>query len=155
MATDKKNALKELIEMGKSKGRLTGKEILDALEDLDFDPEQMDKLYDSIESQNIEIVEDFADDEFEDLDIVLDGADEESDVGTTSDVIAIDDPVKVYLKEVHEEKSYTTEWFKQFSDKEFVKVTATWISFGEEYKKTIVLNTKLWKQIKEQGYYLG
>ena len=47
--------------------------------------------------------------------------------------------VKVYLKEVHEEKSYTTEWFKQFSDKEFVKVTATWISFGEEYKKTIVL----------------
>ena len=49
MATDKKNALKELIEMGKSKGRLTGKEILDALEDLDFDPEQMDKLYDSIE----------------------------------------------------------------------------------------------------------
>ena len=100
MATDKKNALKELIEMGKSKGRLTGKEILDALEDLDFDPEQMDKLYDSIESQNIEIVEDFADDEFEDLDIVLDGADEESDVGTTSDVIAIDDPVKVYLKEI-------------------------------------------------------
>ena len=75
MATDKKNALKELIEMGKSKGRLTGKEILDALEDLDFDPEQMDKLYDSIESKNIEIVEDFADDEFEDLDIVLDGAD--------------------------------------------------------------------------------
>ena len=100
MATDKKNALKELIEMGKSKGRLTGKEILDALEDLDFDPEQMDKLYDSIESQNIEIVEDFADDEFEDLDIVMDGADEESDVGTTSDVIAIDDPVKVYLKEI-------------------------------------------------------
>ena len=63
--------------------------------------------------------------------------------------------VKVYLKEVHEEKHYTDEWFKQFSDKEFVKVTATWISFGVECKKTIVLNTKLWKQIKEQGYYLG
>lgn len=57
--------------------------------------------------------------------------------------------VKVYLKEVHEE------WFKQFSDKEFVKVTATWISFGVEDKKTIVLNAELWKQIKEQGYYLG
>ena len=46
--------------------------------------------------------------------------------------------VKVYLKEVHEEKPYTTEWFKQFSDKEFVKVTATWISFGAECKKTIL-----------------
>ena len=63
--------------------------------------------------------------------------------------------VKVYLKEVHEEKPYTTEWFKQFSGKEFVKVTATWISFGVEYKKTIVLDTKVWKRIKVQGYYLG
>ena len=63
--------------------------------------------------------------------------------------------VKVYLKEVHEEKSYTTEWFKQFSDKELVKVTATWISFGAEYKKTIVLNAEIWKQIKEHGYYFG
>ena len=63
--------------------------------------------------------------------------------------------VKVYLKEVHEEKPYTNDWCKQFPEKEFVKVTATWISFGEEYKKTIVLNAKLWEQIKEQGYYLG
>ena len=63
--------------------------------------------------------------------------------------------VKVYLKEIHEEKSYTNEWFEQFSDKEFIKVSATWISFGVESKKTIVLNAKLWEQIKEQGYYLG
>ena len=63
--------------------------------------------------------------------------------------------VKVYLKEIHEEKSYTDERFKQFSDKELIKVTATWISFGVECKKTIVLNAKLWEQIKEQGYYLG
>ena len=51
--------------------------------------------------------------------------------------------VKVYLKEVHEEKPYTTEWFKQFSNKEFVKVTATWISFGVECKKTIVIDNKV------------
>ena len=63
--------------------------------------------------------------------------------------------VEVYLKEVHEEKSYINDWCKQFPEKEFVKVTATWISFGKEYKKTIVLNAKLWEQIKEQGYYLG
>ena len=68
--------------------------------------------------------------------------------------------VKVYLKEVHEEKPYTTEWL-QFSDKEFVKVTkefvkvtATWISFGVEDKKTIVFNAELWKQIKEQGFWV-
>ena len=50
---DKKTQINELIELGKNKGKLTTQEILDALEDLDFDPEQMDKLYDSLESQNI------------------------------------------------------------------------------------------------------
>lgn len=63
--------------------------------------------------------------------------------------------VKVYLKEVYEEKPYTDERLKQFSDKDFTKVTATWVSFGIEYKKTLVLRTEQWKQIKKQGYYLG
>lgn len=63
--------------------------------------------------------------------------------------------VKVYLKEVHEETPYTNDWYKQFSDKDFTKVTATWVSFGVEYKKTLVLRTEQWKQIKKQGYYLG
>ena len=48
---DKKTQINELIELGKNKGKLTTQEILDALEDLDFDPEQMDKLYDSLESR--------------------------------------------------------------------------------------------------------
>ena len=63
--------------------------------------------------------------------------------------------VEVYLKEVHEEKPYINEAFKQFSDKEFIEVTAPWVSFGVEYKKTIVLSAEQWKQIKKQGYYLG
>ena len=63
--------------------------------------------------------------------------------------------VKVYLKEVCEEKPYTDERLKQFSDKDFTKVTATWVSFGVEYKKTLVLRTEKWKEIKKQGYYVG
>ena len=63
--------------------------------------------------------------------------------------------VKVYLKEVHGEKPYINEMFKQFSDKEFTEVTATWISWGVEDKKTLVLRTEQWEQIKKQGYYLG
>ena len=59
MATqDKKQVLKELLESGKQKGRLTTKEISDALEELDYDVEQVDKLYDTFEAYNIEIVED-------------------------------------------------------------------------------------------------
>ena len=42
MAIDKKSVIKELIEIGKAKGQLSTKEILDALGELDFDPEQID-----------------------------------------------------------------------------------------------------------------
>ena len=59
MGADKKTAVSDLMEQGKLKGKLTTKEITDALEELDFDVEQMDKLYDSLENLNIEIIEDF------------------------------------------------------------------------------------------------
>ena len=54
---DKKTVIKDLLELGKSKGQLSTKEILDALGELDFDPEQIEKFYDTLESQGVEIVE--------------------------------------------------------------------------------------------------
>ncbi|MBR6790384.1 MAG: sigma-70 family RNA polymerase sigma factor, partial [Oscillospiraceae bacterium] len=101
MGADKKTtAVSDLMEMGKLKGKLTTKEITDALEDMDFDIEQMDKLYDSLEHLHIEIVEDF--DIEEDLDLNLEGelTIDEDDPIFAGEGIAIDDPVKVYLKEI-------------------------------------------------------
>ena len=48
---DKKTVIKDLLELGKSKGQLSTKEILDALGELDFDPEQIEKFYDTLETQ--------------------------------------------------------------------------------------------------------
>ena len=56
---DKKLQIHDLVELGKAKGKLTTQEIMDAMEDFDFDPDQMDKLYEQLESQNIEIIDDF------------------------------------------------------------------------------------------------
>ena len=56
---DKKTVIRDLMELGKTKGQLSTKEILDALGELDFDPEQIEKFYDSLESLGVEIVEDF------------------------------------------------------------------------------------------------
>ena len=56
-STDKKNVISSLIESGKAKGKLSTKDITDALEELDYDVEQVDKLYSMLEGQNIEIVE--------------------------------------------------------------------------------------------------
>ena len=64
---EKKRVLKELLESGKAKGKLTTKEISDALEELDYDVEQVDKMYDLLEANNIEIVEDMVTPVEEDL----------------------------------------------------------------------------------------
>ncbi len=95
MATqDKKQVLKELLESGKQKGRLTTKEISDALEELDYDVEQVDKLYDTFEAYNIEIVEDDGGES------IAPASNEELESVLNADGISIDDPVKVYLKEI-------------------------------------------------------
>ena len=60
-APDKKTVIRDLIELGKSKGQLTTKEILDAIGELDFDPEHIEKFYDTLESHGIEIIDDFSD----------------------------------------------------------------------------------------------
>ena len=95
MATqDKKQVLKELLESGKQKGRLTTKEISDALEELDYDVEQVHKLYDTFEAYNIEIVEDDGGES------IAPASNEELESVLSADGISIDDPVKVYLKEI-------------------------------------------------------
>ncbi|MCI8653015.1 MAG: RNA polymerase sigma factor RpoD [Angelakisella sp.] len=95
MLQDKKTVIRDLIESGKAKGRLTTKEINDALEELDFDVEQVDKLYDTFENNNIEIVEDFAAE-------VAAATEKDGDLESVlyAEGISIDDPVKVYLKEI-------------------------------------------------------
>lgn len=91
--------INELINHGKQNGKLTTKEITDVLEELDFDADEINKLYDDFESSNIEIVDDFSADE--DLDNALDFTDSDDfESSLSSEGIAIDDPVKIYLKEI-------------------------------------------------------
>ncbi len=100
-APDKKTTIRELIELGKSKGQLSSQEILDAIGDLDFEPEQIEKLYDTLEAQGIEIIEDFGDVPLEELEVEDDLSNvEDLESALSTEGIAIDDPVKVYLKEI-------------------------------------------------------
>ena len=85
-----------------AKGQLTTKEILDALGELDFEPEQIEKFYDTLESQGVEIVEDFGDIALDDIEFTQEENREDEDLESSlsTEGIAIDDPVKVYLKEI-------------------------------------------------------
>ena len=97
---DKRSIIHDLIERGKKNGKLTTREISDALEELDFDVEELEKLYDTLESNTIEVIEDLE----PDLDIDISGidlsADDDAESVYYSDSVTVDDPVKVYLKEI-------------------------------------------------------
>lgn len=98
---DKKTLTKELIELGKQKGQLTNQDILDAIGEIDFEPEQLEKLYDTIEQQGIEIVEDIGDIKIEDIELDFnDHKDSNSTAVAADPSVTVDDPVKVYLKEI-------------------------------------------------------
>ncbi len=98
---DRKTIIKELLDQGKAKGQLSTKEILDALGEMEFDPEHIEKIYDTLESQGVEIVEDFDDIQIDDVELAkeVEGA-ESIDPSMGADGVSIDDPVKVYLKEI-------------------------------------------------------
>ena len=87
--SEKKETLRKIVESGKSKGSLSNREIMDTLADVSISPEQLEKLYDKLEANGIEIVEDSLEDVIEDM---------SSDTG--SDEILVDDSVKMYLREI-------------------------------------------------------
>ncbi len=92
--TNRKSILKELVEKGKSKGMLTYKEIMDAFEEVELEPEQIEKIYETVENMGIDVVGDI-DAEIQELQ----NSEEELDL-TLPEGISIDDPVRMYLKEI-------------------------------------------------------
>ena len=101
--------LRELIEKGKKAGKLTSKELMDVLENLNLDAEQIDKFYDTLENLGIETAgEDYLRpideealpelEELEELEEVTE--DEIASTEAMVDSFSTDDPVRMYLKEI-------------------------------------------------------
>jgi len=99
--SSKMTIVKKLIEKGKKKGSLTYKEVMDELYEIDLSPEQIEKVYEVLESMEIDVIGDMheapapatgaqaeAEPEVEELDVSI------------PEGISIDDPVRMYLKEI-------------------------------------------------------
>lgn len=91
---NKKNVIKELLERGKKKGLLSYQEIMDTLEEIELEPDQIEKVYESIENMGIEVVGNL-EEELEEIQM----NEEELDL-SIPEGISIDDPVRMYLKEI-------------------------------------------------------
>ncbi len=104
-AAEKRSLLKELTDLAKAKGNISNQDILDAIGEMDIDPEQLEKLYDALEAAGVEIVETDIEEDLNIDNLNLDETVKSEDGSEPSSVdnadnISIDDPVKVYLKEI-------------------------------------------------------
>jgi RNA polymerase sigma factor RpoD, C-terminal domain/RNA polymerase sigma factor, sigma-70 family len=94
---EKEERIKDVIETGKKKGVLTYKEINDALDGAEIDAENLDKLLGALEEMKIDVVDSEAD---KDL-VEEDAEDLDTDIDlSVPEGISIDDPVRMYLKEI-------------------------------------------------------
>lgn len=98
----KKENVANLIELGKTKGNLTYDEIANALQKIDLSEEQIEEIYDQLNGLGIEIIDETA--ETEETDKESKGGEEgsnESDIDlSVPEGVGIDDPVRMYLKEI-------------------------------------------------------
>ena len=98
--------LRELLAKGKKKGKLESAELSAAVDDLNLEGDQLDQLYDALEALNIDIsagedlLPDLADDEPAAEEIADVEEEELVDPNTLVNNISIDDPVRMYLKEI-------------------------------------------------------
>ena len=92
-----------LIEMGRSKGNLTYREVANVLQKIDLSEDQIEEIYEQLNGLGIDVIDDIVD-----IDVINKEAKElaeeiagEADTSiTVPEGISVDDPVRMYLKEI-------------------------------------------------------
>lgn len=99
---EKKFNLKEIVDKAKSKGSISNAEIMEELEDVDYDLEQIEKLYESLENAGIEVTGYLDTPEFNEIRTEVERYESAEDMEKmlSQEGLSIDDPVRMYLKEI-------------------------------------------------------
>ncbi len=147
---DKELIMKTLFDTAKAKGRINTKEILDAMGEVDFEPEQLEKFYDELEAAGIEIIEDFNEIKSDDLEFTQEMATEKAEIEPDdagfAEVLLVDDPVKVFLKEIGRVPLLSTEEELDLAQK---------FSNGDESAKRRLIEANLRLVVSIAKRYLG
>ncbi|MCL1852077.1 MAG: RNA polymerase sigma factor RpoD [Peptococcaceae bacterium] len=92
-----------LIEMGRSKGNLTYREIANALQKVDLSEEQIEEIYEQLTSLGIDVVDDVVDIDLIDKEakVLAEEITGETEIDiSVPEGASVDDPVRMYLKEI-------------------------------------------------------
>ena len=130
---------KELVKIGKEKGYITYEELAAALKGLDLDADSLDDLYNAFNENNIAVVSEADQGDDAGDKILLD------DTALTKD-LTINDPVRMYLKEIGQIKLLTLAEESELADR---------IVAGDESAKNILAEANLRLVVSIAKRYVG
>ncbi|MBE6616617.1 MAG: RNA polymerase sigma factor RpoD [Ruminococcaceae bacterium] len=145
MENKKKVDVAGLIEKGKSQGSLSHSDIMEAAEFAGYDIAQIDKIYEALEQSGVEITSFIESDDFDDDD--FDITDEpEIDILPVGDDSMIDDPVRMYLKDIGKIPLLSPERETYLAER---------ISLGDEAAKSELVEANLRLVVSIAKKYVG
>ena len=145
---NKKIDVSALIEKGK-KGKLSASDLDEALEEMDFDAESIDKLYETLENNGISFVEgDLSSEEMSAIENEVEAfsAVENMERILEQEGLAIDDPVRLYLKEIGRVPLLTADREKELAERMLV---------GDEDAKVELVEANLRLVVSIAKRYVG
>ena len=115
-AEDKKIDVSELIEKGKKKGSLSDTDLFEAMENMDLDP---DELYEALEDNGVTFGDNLSSDELSAIESEVSsfGGGENIERQLVQEGISIDDPVRMYLKDIGKVPLLSTEREKELAQR--------------------------------------
>ena len=128
----------ELITLGKQKGQITYEELADKLKGLELDADSLDELYNAFNDNNIRVVSENPDDDDDEEKII--------DTEVLTKDLTINDPVRMYLKEIGQIKLLTIEEELELADR---------IIAGDEEAKAILAESNLRLVVSIAKRYVG
>ena len=144
---EKKRSMDSLIEKGK-KGKLSADDLDEALEEMDFDADSIDKLYETLEDNGIAFDAELSNEEMSEIESEVEkfGAGENMERILEQEGLAIDDPVRLYLKEIGKVPLLTTEREKSLAER---------MMAGDETAKTELVEANLRLVVSIAKRYVG
>ena len=129
----------ELIKKGKEKGTISYEELAQSLKGLELDADSLDELYNALNENNITIISEDDDDDSDPQKILLDDS-------TLTKDLTINDPVRMYLKEIGQIKLLSTEEELALADR---------IVAGDEMAKNTLAEANLRLVVSIAKRYVG
>ena len=144
---DKKVDMDVLIEKGK-KGDLSTNDLDEAMENMDFDMDSLEKLYEAFEDNGVSLPDDISTTEMNEIEHEVErfGGGENMERLLEQEGLSIDDPVRMYLKEIGKVPLLTAEREKELAER---------MAEGDETAKTELVEANLRLVVSIAKRYVG